>query len=90
MPFHIIKIVSSAGVWFGAVSTWYLDDERQVFPGGAVEEQALHGHHLHHPHLLHRHDPPLMLWMLRRHEGDQVLPAHVNHQHSQHHQNVIF
>ena len=72
---NISVIVS--GVWLGPAGARYLDDERQVFPGGVAEEPALHGHHLHHPHLLHCHDLPLLLWVLCSHEGDQVLPADV-------------
>ena len=67
----------SSGLRSCSLSTRHLDDDRQVVLGGVAEEPLVHGHHLHHPHLLHRHDPPLLLRMLRRHEGDQVLPAHV-------------
>ena len=67
----------SSGLRSCSLSTRHLDDDRQVVLGGVAEEPLVHGHHLHYPHLLYRHDPPLLFRMLRRHEGDQVLPAHV-------------
>ena len=74
----------SSGLRSCSLSTRHLDDDRQVVLGGVAEEPLVHGHHLHHPHLLHRHDPPLLLRMLRRHEGDQVLPTHVRDPHHHH------
>ena len=62
------------GVRAGPAGCRHLDITRQVLPGGAPQEQALHEHHLCRPGLLHPPHPPLRLWLVRGHQGDQVLP----------------
>ena len=69
--------VSPAGVWHSSSCSRPLDNARQGLPGGAAQEPAVHEHHLHHPRLLHPHDPPLRLWLVRRRQGDQVFPPHL-------------
>ena len=68
------QLATIPGLWSFSSCTWSLDDARQSFFGGVVEEPVVPEHHLHHPLLLHPHDPPLRLWLVRCHEGDQVLP----------------
>ena len=69
--------MTTAGVRAGADGAWPVDHAGQGLPGGAPQEQALHGLHLRHPGHLSLHDRSLRLWLFRRNEGNQVLLAHL-------------